>query len=616
MEFPKKIDLKLDFSDCVRRLILGWLCAAAVEYLLLSESLRALGGVSGLEQMSMGRVLGITAALFVILTALGRRWDTALAERWGILGAFWAMYLSAVTVNDSPAFGLACGGILVALMVYVLLHTKKALPGIKNEKWLCMVATGAMTVLFFLFVSNWGVSKVRSFSTSSYDFGIFAQMFYSMRTKLLPLTTLERDGLLSHFAVHVSPIYYLMLPFYCLVPEPETLQVLQAAVLASAVIPLWLLGREHGLSHVQRMLLCAVLLVYPAYSGGTSYDLHENCFLTPLLLWLFYGLDRKSWKLTAVAAVLTLTVKEDAAVYVAVAALWLLIRALRAEGTERRWNLITGGAMLAGALVWFFAVTGYLSRVGEGVMTYRYDNFMFDGSDSLFSVIKAAILNPMKLLYECVDEEKLKYITYTILPLAGLPLFTRKYERYLLLIPYVLVNLMSDYSYQHDILFQYNFGSAAFLFYLALLNLSDWTGEWKRVTALVAALIIGACCLGKEVIPTAISYPGYCEEYADYYDSLRTALEAVPDDASVAATTYLTTELSERDVLYDVRYAAQENVLSAEYVVLKVSDTGSYSLYQTEEGNGYDNLVALLLENGYTMHEELTGILEIYRKAG
>ena len=67
-------------------------------------------------------------------------------------------------------------------------------------------------------------------------------------------------------------------------PVPATLQVLQAAVITSAVIPLWKLGKHHGLTPFQRMLLCVLLLLYPAFSGGVGYDIHENCFLTPLLL--------------------------------------------------------------------------------------------------------------------------------------------------------------------------------------------------------------------------------------------------------------------------------------------------------------------------------------------
>lgn len=598
--------------ELIRRLLLSWLTAVTAAYLRLPRESRGFSVLECLCAISPGWVTVVGAAVFLLLWALSRFWNR---ERYLLPAAVALLGAVSLSASFSPAFLGAWALVLAVSVAYGCRgwNGSPARSQTPTERRVYGWITAGLAVLFFGFVSLWTVARVYSFHAPTYDFGIFSQMFHHMKSTGIPATTLERDGYLSHFAVHVSPIWYLLLPFYALAPTPATLQVLQAAVMASSVVPLWKLGKLHGLHGWQRMLLCAALLLMPGFSGGAGYDIHENCFLTPLLLWLLYGIDRKHGWLTAAAALLTLMVKEDAAVYVAVAGLFAAVRGIL---HREKWLLRAGLLLTAGAVAWFLAVTAYLSKLGDGVMTGRYQNFMYDGSGSLLTVVTSVLICPMKAIYECVDPEKLRYLALTLLPLLGLPLLTRRFERYLLLIPYVLVNLMSDYSYQHDILFQYNFGSAAFLFYLALLNLSDWTGEWKRVTALVAALIIGACCLGKEVIPTAISYPGYCEEYADYYDSLRTALEAVPDDASVAATTYLTTELSERDVLYDVRYAAQENVLSAEYVVLKVSDTGSYSLYQTEEGNGYDNLVALLLENGYTMHEELTGILEIYRKAG
>ena len=199
--------------------------------------------------------------------------------------------------------------------------------------------------------------------------------------------------------------------------------MLQAAVLASGVIPLWKIGKHHNLTGAPRMLLCAVLLLCPVYAGGASYDIHENAFLTPLLLWLFYGIDRKNGMITAVAALLTLTVKEDAAVYVAVVALFLLLRS--GLSSDKKWGLVAGSLLLAGSLLWFAAVTGYLSIFGDGVMTYRYDNFMYDDSDSLITVIKAVLLRPMKAVFECVDQQKLKFIGLTMGALAFLPFVTR-----------------------------------------------------------------------------------------------------------------------------------------------------------------------------------------------
>ncbi len=601
-----------DLAVWIRRAIAAWLVAATAEYLLLDVSARDLSGLNGIAQMSAGRMIIVTAVVFGLLTALARLLPKS-TERWTILAASAVLCAAALAVSFTWAFAAACLLVLVVLAVYAFAGWN----GTVVEKTPCRERKGygwgvALGVTaFFVLVSAWTVGRVYSFSTPTFDFGIFAQMFHSMKTTGLPITTVERDGALSHFAVHVSPIYYLLLPFYCIVPTPATLQVLQAAVLASAVIPMWKLGKHHGLSSLMRMLLCFLLLLYPAYAGGTSYDIHENAFLTPLILWLFYGMDRKNGLITAIFAVLTLMVKEDAAVYVAVIALYLLLRsALRKE----KWGVIAGALMLAAALGWFAAVTGYLATSGDGVMTYRYKNFMYDGSGSLVRVVKAVLLCPMKAVFESVDPEKLEFIGLTLLPIAGLPLFTRRYERFLLLIPYVLVNLMSDYQYQHDIFFQYTYGATACLFYMTLVNLADWKVEPERLLTLAAAVAVAAGCFGVNILPKAVSYPEKCKTYEVYYDSLRDVLDAVPDGASVAATTFYTTYLSQRDELYDIRYASKDHIFGCEYMAIGVTDKNSYKKFAVNGEKGYDNFVEILLSLGYEKIAEYEGRLEIYQK--
>ena len=417
----------------IRHVIHSWLLAVLIEYLILPSELRDLADLDGLAQMSFVRVIGITCGIAVLLTGISFLFKTKKIERWCIVAAFAVLAIVALRASASWPFLVVCVLVLVILAVFGIYGWEKTPEPVAEPKkahranaWI----TVGLSVVFFLFVSAWTVGRVYSFSSPTFDFGIFSQMFYNMKESGLPMTTVERDGLLSHFAVHVSPVYYLMLPFYWLVPTPATLQVLQAAAITSAVIPLWKIGKHHGLTGAQRMLVCAVLLLYPAFSGGTSYDIHENCFLTPLILWLLYGIDRKNTAITAIAAVLTLMVKEDAAVYVAVVALWLIVKTvLRFKKLDVQ-NLITGIVLLAISLGWFFLVTGYLAKSGDGVMTYRYSNFMYDDSSSLITVIKSVILNPMKAVYECVDAEKLYFIGMTLLPLLGLPLLTRRYERY------------------------------------------------------------------------------------------------------------------------------------------------------------------------------------------
>lgn len=65
-----------------------------------------------------------------------------------------------------------------------------------------------------------GCLRYLGYLAPNFDFGVFTQMFHNMRESFLPMTTCERNGLLSHFAVHISPVFYLLLPFYALFPSP------------------------------------------------------------------------------------------------------------------------------------------------------------------------------------------------------------------------------------------------------------------------------------------------------------------------------------------------------------------------------------------------------------
>ncbi|MBE6985107.1 MAG: DUF2079 domain-containing protein [Ruminococcaceae bacterium] len=597
----------LNMGDAIRRVLLAWMLAATVEFFLLPSALRSLDGVLGLAEMSLVRVVLLTAAGGALLQAF--RLDAKL-ERWLTVGVFALFAASCLIASFSWGFLAVCMIVLAILVVYAVFGAApECAPKIApkgKKRW--HVVTFIMAAVFFAFVSAWTVCRLYSFVNSTYDFGIFAQMFHSMKSAGAPMTTLERSKMLSHFHVHMSPIYYLMLPFYWLFPSPATLQILQAAILASAVIPLWKLGRLHGLGEPIRVLLCAVLLVFPAFSGGVSYDLHENCFLTPLILWLFYAIDAKNIKLTAVFALLTLMVKEDAAVYVAVIALWLFL-----AKKEQRYTAL---ALLVGSLIWFFAVTAYLQNVGDGVMSYRYENYMYDGSSSLMTVIKAVILCPMKALFEAFEPQKLNFILQTMLPLAFLPLITRKYSRFLLLIPYFLVNLMSDYTYQHSIFFQYCYGPLACLMYLTVVNAADLPKKSLQVIPLCAALILGMGFFHETVLPVAERSIERYEKNQAHYDEIRTALEVVPEGASVTATAFYTPHLAQREILYDVLHCTSEQLFSTDYVVLQINARNEYASYNSSPDiyDGYENLTKLLEARGYTLFYELEDVFTIYQR--
>ena len=594
------------FGDIVRHAIFSWLLAVLIEYSLLSSSLRALDSLEGLKEMSLIRIILIFGVSFVLLVFVSLKWNTIEFERYAILGIYSVIAVLSLISSFTWPYLIVCILIGVGLLIYCKYGFDKSsenkLDPENSKNKVYIIITAAIAVVIFLVLAVWTACRVFSFSTPTYDFGLFAQMFYYMKETGLPLTTLERDGLLSHFYVHVSPIYYLMLPFYMLVPHPATIQVLQAAVIVSAVIPLWKICKLKKLPNWQTMLMSIIILTFPALSGGVSYDIHENCFLTPLILWTFYGVEKRSSLIIAISALLTLCVKEDAAVYVAVIALWIIVSsALRYKKDENK-MLITGISVLAVSLIWFLSTTTFLSNIGDGVMTSRYNNFMYDGSGSLITVIKSVILNPMKAVFECVDKEKLEFIALTLLPLLGLPLITRKYDRYILLIPYILLNLMSDYQYQHNIYFQYVFGSLAFLMYLTIINLADLKLNKIRAGALVLSAIACFGCFSALILPKAYRYVDKCISNQEEYDEIREYLSTIPDDATVGATTFYSTYLSQRKNIYDVKHCSIDNLLKCEYVVFE-----SYEPYM-------DLPESILQTSGYESFEYIPDKLIIYKK--
>lgn len=324
------------------------------------------------------------------------------------------------------------------------------------------------------------VLRVQNFNTPNFDFGLFVQMFYYMDKTGLPLTTLERNTLLSHFQVHFSPIFYLLLPFYKLWPRPETLQILQILVAASALIPAFLIVRELRLPRGWQTALCALLLLHPGLSGSSLYDLHENCFLAPLILWLLWAALRRKWGAFSVFALLLLGVKEDATIYLFCVGLWLLCGGMQDKDVQ-----VAGFLSMLAALVYFAAVSAWLSRGGEGVMFYRFENIQALPDWGLLGYVLTAIGLPGWILEQLFMPDKLLYLLKMLLPFGLLPLFSRRLRHGFLLLPFVVINLLSNWNYQYDLNFQYHYGTTVLLFFVSAAVL--WESQTTRQQGLRAA---------------------------------------------------------------------------------------------------------------------------------
>lgn len=549
------------------------------------------------------------AAAYLLLTLfyLRRRDDTFDRALLYVSVAASAMLVAFESRDAFVITGTAGASAVAIIYAERSLGAKLAVIKLPRRVWV----TGAVfaALLFIIFTGGLTTLRYLTYSTPNYDFGIFVNMFHNMRTKLLPLVTCERDMLLSHFAVHVSPIYYLILPFYALFPSPVTLQIAQAVILASGVAPIFLLCRLKGLSDKYGFIFSLVYCLYPSLSGGCFYDIHENCFLVPLILWALYFFESRRFAGLYIFAALTLLVKEDAPVYVAFIALYMLLSggdaAQNAEDAHdtfyRRNRCKIHGIILFGiSLAYFLCVAYYLNTYGQGVMAYRYSNYLAPGQKGLFEFVRNVIADPALVFGESFDmTEKIAFLLFMLVPLAFLPVLSTKPARFILLLPMLLVNLMTDYQYQYSIWFQYTFGSLAFLFYLAIVNVSELGARARRCAVLVSAAAASMMFCG-----TALTKTYYIDKYFLEYDDNRTitdVLESIPADTSVKASTFFVAKLADRDEIYDI-----DTKHPTEYAVidLRIDSAKNASRYGQLISQGWteivyeDGLVAVLAAPG------------------
>jgi uncharacterized membrane protein len=366
-------------------------------------------------------------------------------------------------------------------------------------------------------------------------------------------------------------------------PSPVTLLVLQAAVIVSGVIPLWLIIKKYKLPNYALAFICVAYLLYPALTGGAFYDFHENKMLTALMLWMLYFYEKRKIALMYVFAALVCMVKEDAPVYIAVIGLYLLI-------SKKEYK--HGSIIFLGAVAYFAGAVAILNNFGKGVMTWRYGNISDNG---FFGIIAAVVTNPARIIYECLDGEKILFLFQMLLPLLFLPLITNKISRYILLIPFVLVNLMPDYGYQHSIYFQYTYGVSALLFYLTVVNLSDMRDEFRKMLPIAVAM--SAVITYSATMASKTNYYRSYVQSCDTRAAINEVLNEIPKDAGVTASTFLLPHIANRDEIY--QYKSKNET---EYIVLDIrwmSETDKNTEFKSITNKGYrlvsikENVIAL-----------------------
>lgn len=532
--------------------------------------------------------------VFVLISLLKLKFKRTRLDSGTFLTGMVLFSLATLWKNDSFYYAVAMI-LMTAVFGYMAIRYDRNHSDRKLPRWLMFTLIGVLAAAVFGFIASMTVYQYRLYGTSCYDMGIFVQMYHSMVTDLSLVTTCERDKFLSHFAVHFSPIYYLLLPFYYVFPHPQTLLICQAALVVSGVIPLVGICRKYKFTNGVTLFFSITYLFCAELIGPCFYDFHENAFLPPLLMWLFYAGEKQKKVLLYIFTVLVLFVKEDAPVYIVCIGLCYAFR----EGIRKH-----GVIMVGLGSVYFVTVTKLMEKYGEGIMDSRFTNLMVDQEAGLGEVFKTVFLNPGYFFSQLIrggDSENLIFMLTVLIPLGMMPFFTKKFSHLFLFIPFLIMNLCMTYGYSHNIGFQYVFGTSTCLIYATVINSAELRPKKRQFVAAYTAMasLYMSVAFDSSKIDNRKSYLNSKE----FFDKQDEALETIPDDASVICDTFYLPHLANRKEVYLLDNNDVGIPCKADFAVVAVNS--EYA----------DPYIAQIEGEGYTLYGGNGSSLEIYVSA-
>jgi len=446
--------------------------------------------------------------------------------------------------------GLAFILILVCKFIFVGMEKTPRLPTLlpssKNAQPfemsapVSLVLTAVIFVVFTVGIGYFSSLKYKTFSNATYDFGIFAQMFEQMKETGLPNTTIERSKLMSHFGVHFSPIFYLLLPGYLLFPTPLYLHYVQAFCVGLAVFPIWLICRELQFSPKTALFAVILYVIYPSTATGCFCDFHENKILSLVLLFLIYFVIKGKKIGSLIFALLTLMVKEDAAIYVAAVALWTMFYPVGKtpdEETchEKKARIRFGAFLFAVAVLYFGIAVALVDYFGDGVMMSRLEAYLSTSDGGFIEIAKNCFYHIGYLIQKVFTQDKMKYVLWMLLPVAFLPLRNRRISIWILFLPMLVINLMPDWIYQYNVNYQYTYGVAALILAATLITLRE-EKEKKVQMLLTMCLAISLPMFASVTLPKINTYHTKWTGREMEWIEMEEIIASVPENASVTAS--------------------------------------------------------------------------------
>ena len=416
-----------------------------------------------------------------------------------------------------------------------------------------LVAAGIPGVVAFVAYCVFSIARHMRFGSGSWDMGCHVHNLFLLGYAKPPVSSVLGDANFWGGTNHFMPSLVLAAPLSW-TGATWSLLVLQAALVAAAVVPLALLAERRGLGPV---VVAGASLAY-LFAVGTqtfiNFDVHETAPVPLLLFTALWAFETNRRGVAYGALIVMAGTKESSILYAAAVGLWLLafVRGRRIEGA----------VIFAALAAWFYVVTAVIqpALLEEGATMIHVARFKELGA-SPQEIVASIVTHPLhtvSLLF--TPAPKAETLAVTTGGFAFLPLLAP--EALVLAGPNLAERFLSDKREMWGLGFHYSLVLVGVWAFGAVHAL----GRVKRLLAAVPIRVSarafdvvagGALALACAASNLAAPFPPefaslqkpYMASPADV-DRYRRALAVIPDDAKVVAQNHFLPHLAFRQFIW------------------------------------------------------------------
>lgn len=434
-------------------------------------------------------------------------------------------------------------------------------PVLRN--WIEPAAVGAVGAGYFFLFSWLAIRRHETYHSFGRDLGLFDQVFWNT-VHGRPFESTMSLGLAqphSFFSDHFSPLLWVIVPLYAVIPGPQTLLVVQTLALALGAWPVYLVARHRLSAGYERLLWVAVYFFFVPLTHINLFDFHEIVLAVPLLGFALYFIDRGDMTRFWFAFAAALLVKEEVALIgVGFAAYVILERKLWSHGT----------AIAATSVAWFAGVTALaIPFFGQG-RSYAYFATRYSAlGGSPLAVAHSLITSPLGVARLVVQHQKLAFLAALFGPVLAINLLSG--WGLLLLLPTLAYLLLSNYAPQYSFTTQYSAPLIPLVVITAIWGFARLPTGWRRpVTGMMLiSTAVFAFALGG--LPGSLKFESHSFETEPRYHAFASELARIPPHARIASENNLTSHLSERRFIIALEF---QSTATADYVALDYAGVG------------------------------------------